>query len=340
MNHSTKNSIIGLALGDAYGKNTEFVPFEYLRRDNYDPSDPLTTPEGEKEEHLLVTDDTQMSIYVTEALGYITDFHNEEKVAQAFIKSFINWFDDERNTHDRAPGNACMGSISLMKRHLASPFASLAPGAYADDNSMGCGTIMRSGWMGLDTRIPDDAFDKVVSIQSEITHGHPLATGSSVILARLVREVRENGLTPDRYLEYALTLVEQNPQWAELSEYLANVELAVSKMEEGLDHLYAYDPCSDLGGGWIAPETLALAIAIGTAYHSTPGLALQRASLTGGDSDSIGAVTGALIGAGHQDRPVEEWEAQYEKLEPFYKDILDNQVYPYLVQEDAYAESE
>lgn len=331
LDHRIKNSLIGLALGDAWGKDTEFVPYEYLVRDKYDASDPFLMFDGKRKENLIVTDDTQMSIYVVKALKSINDFYNYDEIKNAFNTAFIEWFDDEKNTHDRAPGNTCMSSISLMKEHKLSPFANLKHDGYTNSDSMGCGTIMRSGWIGLDSRIPEGALENVTQIQSEITHGHPLATASSVIFAKLIREIRTTNIQSGDYIDWIEQEVSHHPEWYELNEYFKNIPTAVNSMNENPDDLLAYDPCSDLGGGWIAPESFALAIAIGQVYEDKPIMALRRSSITGGDSDSIGAIAGTLLGAGKPDF-IEEWNVYYEQLEPFYKETIDNDIYPYLTE--------
>lgn len=330
-NTAIRNSLIGLALGDSFGMDTEFIPFETLAQEKYNYFDLFAQRNGNQLEQLKVTDDTQLSIYVIEALKRIEDHSDNRQIIDSFNTAFIQWFDDPLNTLDRAPGNSCMESIRLMKSHTQSPFPNLKHDSYAIENSMGSGSIMRSGWIGLDAHIPEENLANIVQLQSEITHQNPLATGSSVIFAHLIRALRTKEIILDDALEYVYEQIKLYPEWNELNSFIQPIPQAIELMRSNYSDLYAYDPCSTLGGGWIAPETLALSLAIAPVYRNDPILALQRTLMTGGDSDTIGAVTGTLIGITH-DEIIEEWNVYFDQLETHYKSQIDNSVYPYLVK--------
>jgi ADP-ribosylglycohydrolase len=76
------------------------------------------------------------------------------------------------------------------------------------------------------------------------------------------------------------------------------------------------DPCDFGGQGWRAHECLATALLCADLFPRDPIAALRRATVTGGDSDSIAAVAGAILGAVH-DKP---WPAEwFDRLEPRYQ---------------------
>jgi ADP-ribosylglycohydrolase len=59
------------------------------------------------------------------------------------------------------------------------------------------------------------------------------------------------------------------------------------------------DPCLATGAGWVAEEALATALYCVLLFPDDPVAALSRAAVTSGDSDSIAALAGSIIGAAH-----------------------------------------
>jgi len=99
----TAGSLFGVALGDAFGAPTEFLTVsEIITR--WPPAGPVE-PAGNPS---LVTDDTQMTIAVAEALvrckaaGAVSPRSFEE----ALRASFTQWFNSPDN--NRAPGRTCL----------------------------------------------------------------------------------------------------------------------------------------------------------------------------------------------------------------------------------------
>lgn len=77
---------------------------------------------------------------------------------------------------------------------------------------------------------------------------------------------------------------------------------------------------SQLGEGWIAEETLAIAIYCALKYQDDLTKALQVAVIHDGDSDSTGAVTGQILGAklGFEKLPQDQI-ARLDTLRPLTK---------------------
>lgn len=69
----------------------------------------------------------------------------------------------------------------------------------------------------------------------------------------------------------------------------------------------------ELGGGWVAEETVAIAIYCALTYFENFERAMIAAVNHAGDSDSTGAVTGNLLGAA----------IGYDAIPQFYKDDLE-----------------
>ena len=79
-----------------------------------------------------------------------------------------------------------------------------------------------------------------------------------------------------------------------LSEFIGIMEKAIKLSKEDIDDL---DAIRELGEGWVAEETLAIAVYCALKYEKDFDKALIAAVNHSGDSDSTGAVTGNILGA-------------------------------------------
>jgi ADP-ribosylglycohydrolase len=79
-------------------------------------------------------------------------------------------------------------------------------------------------------------------------------------------------------------------------------------------------------GGWRAQETLVAALVAVDMFPASPLNALRRAVTSDGDSDTVGAVAGALIGASGAPAPPE----LFERLEPRYQRWIRNEADDYV----------
>jgi ADP-ribosylglycohydrolase len=197
---------------------------------------------------------------------------------------------------------------------------------------------MRSGWLGLLPLEEEDIINLAI-LQSETTHGHPLALASSVLTALTLRAVISGEIVPRQghYYDWALNKIsdlesriflfrnnsagEWNPDYGKgltmLGEFLQSKKDQVSQFIESEP---TEDICSFFGEGWVAEEAYLCAL-MGADYSPLdPVEGLERLVRSNGDSDSLAAIGGQFIGAfdGFQVFP-EEWEAM---LEPRYKEEL------------------
>ena len=93
-------SLIGAALGDALGAETEFLNIDGILK-QFPPSGPLEPPYP-----ALVTDDTQMALAVGDALIAAERPYSSDNLGQHLCRTFIDWYNDPEN--NRAPGNTCL----------------------------------------------------------------------------------------------------------------------------------------------------------------------------------------------------------------------------------------
>lgn len=334
-----KGAVYGFAYGDAWGRDTEFSSYDQImRQDN-----PFPNP-------AMITDDTQMSLYAVAAIMYeasmnpeaLKGLHYNEKKRNAvrvlFADSFVEFADDPDNF--RSPGTTCMNALRSYQqfKRISTNLDELTgmEGVVAD--SKGCGANMRSGWLGLLPLDEEDIINLAI-LQSETTHGHPLALASSVLTALTLRAVISGEIVPRQghYYDWALNKIsdlegriflfrnnsagEWNPNYGKgltmLSEFMQSKKDQVSQFIESEP---TEDICSFFGEGWVAEEAYLCAL-MGADYSPLdPVEGLERLIRSNGDSDSLAAIGGQFIGAfdGFKVFP-EEWEAQ---LEPRYQEEL------------------
>ena len=309
------NSLIGLAAGDAWGYQVEFVNYDRM------PSYPVAAPP----QIWRVSDDTQMTLALHDALvaagGQLDDITT---VTAAITEHFLRWQVDPEN--NRAPGATCMTSLRRLRE-----------GARWHDpegavESAGCGAVMRLVPAAF---CPDETWLGITALQALITHKHPRAVAAALILGEAVRRAP---VLSGRFLEHAVSaamsvLTGESP-WlhdehlaAVLSPITTDVEsyLAAGVEDGNLDALldaYAVkrqldeldpnswgDPCAGIGQGWESASAVAVGLLVADMatprWSAPPALgaraALGWAATSNGDSDSIACIAGAVIGAASGD---------------------------------------
>lgn len=312
------NAVYGLALGDAFGFITERMRFPEIIQ-KFGGGQYLPTGRT-----LQVSDDTQMSIVTIEA---IRRMYGNEKGAKFWsnprylMNSYIDWMD---SGEPRGAGKATINSLKELKTD---------PGdihAFGQD-SKGSGTVMRAPWIGLCSFIPSAELEDFTRDHSLITHNSDSTTYSAYLTSLITRKLYEGTLECGDIREFTLDvadaifysgdLLEQGiHEVDEIIGYINRIDsLPAGWMYESPDNL---DICNYTGQAGRGDMVLAAAIAIADGFGAEdPIQGIHRAMLTGGDSDTIGAVAGAFIGAAHEG---DIWEDLPDVLEDEYVAKLDD----------------
>lgn len=314
LQNKIRGSITGGAIGDALGYPIEFV---YSFNDicarygkegitDFDMSYPWLESEEKK---ALFSDDTQMTLYTVE--GLLEAERNGKPIAPTVCNAYLAWYahqagrkvkisyqsklsEIEELNQNRAPGNTCLSAL-----------AAIHAGKEPQNASKGCGGIMRVAPVGLygaahDWSPADTA--RLAGELAELTHLHPLSTYSSATLAVIVQLCASSEDTVDKEMfkgivDKSLKIVSDvyGADAAAMDEFRKIVGNAMS-LED--------DPQSDwqiiedrIGEGWVAEETLAIALFSTLRHVDDFTGCLISAVNHGGDSDSTGAVAGNIIGA-------------------------------------------
>ncbi len=316
-----RGCLLGGAVGDALGYAVEFASYRSIVG--------RFGPKGITEYELaqgraLFSDDTQMTLFTAVAL-LIGDTRQrlrgtrDDSYAAYMWPCYLDWCMTQRGhgrptqgqcawlnripelNNPRAPGNTCMWVLDSGRCGTLEKPA---------NDSKGCGGVMRVAPVGLYlsrdlARWEDKAerwrwllhIGEVGARAAALTHGHELGYISAAGLAHLVALCafyrREMSLS-DMVASMRAALLEEFTGKAHLPEQIALIDKAVSLAQRG--ELSDVEAIGRLGQGWVAEETLAIAIYCALRYSDDFLKGVIAAVNHDGDSDSTGAVLGNILG--------------------------------------------
>lgn len=338
------NVVRGVALGDAWGDPNEFRSIDSLVRD--DPMGPKMPQE------LNITDDTQMTLYLASALddSWGADMATVQK---AIIDAFMAYYHDS-DTPSRAPGITVMGSLRGIAGGQKWQHAT-------NKTSDGSGTVMRTSPTAF---LPEDRWVGVTAFAAAVTHGSATGVAAAILNAALLREAMAGKVKAGELLGHAWRMADKAEELGllDVGEWLDGYQVDLTKGFEFLSRMLfeartvlrtlqvdpwakSSDPSLQpglwknptTGGGWRAPTTLGIALLAIDMLPEDPWLALRRSVTTDGDSDTIGAVAGGLMGALYanlttQQTFTEAWNDDLrDRFEPRYVRWIENEAdnYPF-----------
>ena len=301
-----RGCLLGGAAGDALGYPVEFLGENEIIG-KYGPG-------GIQEYKLrqglaLISDDTQMTMFTATGLlvgttrgmtrgvmgpypGYIALAYGDWLRTQKPYpqEHCYSWLMNVRELFARrAPGNTCLSALeSGQMGTIEEPI----------NHSKGCGGIMRVAPIGIYLSGRDWALEYIVRVGAEtaaITHGHELGYLPAAVLTGMIALL--SGTQNCTLLSAIEKSMETVKRCFPEAEYMANLEEIVQKAirlsQSPMEDLAAIH---QLGEGWVAEETLAIAIYCALKYQEDFDRALIVSVNHKGDSDSTGAVTGNILG--------------------------------------------
>ena len=198
-----RGSLIGGAIGDALGYPVEFMSLQEIEKKYTNTG--ITRYKLNVNGVAEISDDTQMTLFTANGLlfgytrgalrgimagpeNYIMDSYLEWLQTQTgdidYTKTHYNWIREVEELHSRrSPGNTCLQALGQI-----------AHGKKVDNNSKGCGGIMRiapiplfySGKMKPSN--PKTAM-RVAGESARITHKHPLGFLPAALLAHIIEKL-------------------------------------------------------------------------------------------------------------------------------------------------------
>ncbi|MHA1625040.1 MAG: ADP-ribosylglycohydrolase family protein [Promethearchaeota archaeon] len=296
-------TLLGVAIGDTLGQ-----PFEGWLREKIQSKVKNFKEFVMKNKKLFntYTDDTQLTIHTARALIEGSGFNIDN-----FVRAYVNWLDDP----PIGPGYGCLISIKKLKYGVSWKEAA--------SNSGGNGTAMRISPIGLFYNNEPEELKKVAYQSSLMTHSHPAAAASAIVVARaisyLIGKNPEDGFSVDEFFNTMIDSIadSQEPIWNEFISILKRVKENIGiPINSGLIKFSQIGVKSPffieeyLGKAFVHPyaiSTVACAIFIFINKLNSFEDCIYELAGAGGDSDTVGAIGGSLAGAyfGMENIPIE-----------------------------------
>jgi ADP-ribosylglycohydrolase len=191
----------------------------------------------------------------------------------------------------RAPGIACLNAIQQgADGTIEKPI----------NNSKGCGGVMRVAPIGLyfNDKCPfsQSDIDMIGAEAAALTHGHELGYIPAAALVHIISLLAsDDNITVLQAVEDTIPAMKKLfPKAKHMGEFTSIIEKAIKLSHSDLPDITAIKM---LGAGWVAEETLAIAVYCALKYPNNLDKALIASVNHSGDSDSTGAVTGNILGA-------------------------------------------
>lgn len=323
LRNKIRGCMIGGAAGDALGYPVEFqyvsqIIARYglggIKKYELDP----------KTGKALISDDTQMSLFTANGLlnGLFSGICRGTMgyPHMYVLKSYGDWLRTQRESHkpimegldvigvnkswlmdvpelysQRAPGNTCLSALEHRDEYP------IQDGDYVKariNQSKGCGGVMRTAPVALlygnkSTELTDMTAAQVAAL----THGHPLGFLPSAVLNHILSQIVYGD--DDRDLKSIIiesrdAVCEQFAGMEYIDDLREIIDKAVELSENDDNDL---NNIHQIGQGWVAEETLAIAIYCSLKHEYDFSEGIIAAVNHNGDSDSTGAVTGNILGA-------------------------------------------
>ncbi len=335
-----RGSLIGGAVGDALGYAVEFSgEGEIFREYGSQGITSYDLVDGKA----IISDDTQMTLFTANGIlvgdtrgamrgiqGYprdyvaraYADWYLTQTVSYRDVKrrkpysdyGRISWLLDVPELYERrAPGNTCLSALGAHRKdaddYVKNPV----------NNSKGCGGIMRVAPVALRYRPgisysgPLEDLDMEAAQVAAITHGHSLGYMPAAVVSHIISKILMDGADSnlrDIVMEARDTVANIFASDSHLAELINIINLALELSENNADDL---ENIHRLGEGWVAEETLGIALYCSLKYSHDFSKAMIASVNHKGDSDSTGAVTGNIVGAivGY-DAIEEKWKKNLE----------------------------
>lgn len=313
MNAPAPATLTGLAIGDALG-----MPFEMAKPANprlkawgggYE--DGSRSPYTKDLSAGQWTDDTKMAKALAESL-----IEEQAYSPARAARKYLEWY---RSGDLRGIGTATFQAMKKLDMNV--PWTQSGT-----PSAEGNGTAMRVAPIGLFYRHNLQAAGEMAAIDAPITHNsHEARVGSVAVALGVVALLQ--GAIPETVVSKVLEWIPDSEIRTRLREVERSFEYLVGSTDEAVAEAIAVK-----GAGAHVIETVPAAFMAFAATRSFKG-ALRAAILCGGDTDTTGAVTGALAGTYYGISQVEPFLAGLEaaaELRALEQALYDNapQVHP------------
>lgn len=322
---SIRGCLMGGAAGDALGYPVEFMSAAEIRA-RYGAQG-ITRLVPDSGGRALVSDDTQMTLFT--AAGLLTAITHYSMCGSGgdpvgyVAGAYVDWYCTQTDAFGRpsdaptgtwlravprlyarrAPGITCMNACQCLLR-----------GEHVENNSKGCGGIMRVAPVALVEASCHGRGTGSCSMKelaetaarlAALTHKHPLGFLPAALLAVLlykltVRPAEQALREMDVLVADSLAVLDT----VFPGKYEADKRLLKDLTQRAVALAHASDVSDEeavrrLGQGWTGEEAWAIALCCALRHADAPARAIAAAVNHDGDSDSTGAIAGHIVGAIH-----------------------------------------
>jgi ADP-ribosyl-[dinitrogen reductase] hydrolase len=271
--------LLGGAIGDALGSAYEMLASSAIEKhlgssiaEDFEPA-----LEGSllwEREPGQPTDDTAMALSVALALA-----SRKPITADLFASRFLEDLDFRSGPFGAMFWNGGPGGATTRALRRLHAGAAAATNGHADDG--GNGAAMRAHPVGS-LRDRQTALE-VAATQAKVTHGHPAAIAAAQAVAALVFDALA-GVEPSERPPIGIDDPTFLEAWNDAHRDLTRADRLPSHLRNAAM------------SGWV---TVATAHAISLLYDDEPNLAIGAAAASGGDTDTVASIVGAIVGARH-----------------------------------------
>jgi ADP-ribosylglycohydrolase len=291
--------VLGSAIGDALGYPVEFSSMGAIRArfGAAGVTGYVDYRSSAGRRFAPYSDDTQMAQVVLESLlESRAEQADLDGTMRRLANGFVDWARHPRGGH-RNPGAACLAGCEALA--AGSPWSEAG-----EESAGGCGSVMRVYPFALVFCDEAERAEEWAVEHSKLTHRSPIAFAACAAfvcgLLALLRDASSAELC-----SVMSSAAERHDR--ETASRLRGAERAALTGEPPESVLRRYP-------GWAAHDAIAAAYYVFARHADDPRAALLEAVNSPGDSDSIGALVGALLGARHGlERLPTEWVDELER---------------------------
>lgn len=160
------------------------------------------------------------------------------------------------------------------------------------------------------------ALDQLAADVTEITHKHVLGYIPAYVMSHIICCLAtDESPTKERFSKYVTEAMQKATQKYACLKYYTDIlqTLMYKALTLACEDIPDNDAIRQIGEGWVAEETLAIAVYCCAKHFDDFEKAMIASVNHGGDSDSTGAVTGNILGAA----------IGYEAIPQYFKNDLE-----------------
>lgn len=286
-------ALVGTAVGDALGMSVEGYDLKLIQLKYGEVREmfPGKLPAG------FYTDDTEMMIGVAESLIKNRGFNGED-MAKTFIKNF-----------NSSRGYGLGVQIVLQRIQKGVSWEKAAKDLFGGVGSYGNGAAMRIAPVSLFYYDNFEELKKIAVKTAKITHTHPLGVEGAVLQAYAIALALNQHPLKNLDIENFLQTLQNLAKSEVYKKKIRKIKLLLSEKTNKWKTVLL------LGNGIEAFNSVPTAIYSFLANYKSFEDAVAYAVNLGGDTDTIGAMTGAISGAYHGFEAIpERWLNKLENL--------------------------